>query len=158
MLLLCVELCMLLSFLVASHFRPPCVAMSPPLVLGTQLELIWGVHQCSCVCMYWAKPLAGSLAAVSTSTNQSLLGVSGVQFPLGRKETFWPFWGFLVLWLSGSWWFLCHRSHLGHENQWRIQDFEKGVRIIRCTKTGKNFCLTTPTFPVYLVCVCLHEK
>ena len=153
MLLLCVELCMLLSFLVASHFRPPCVAISPPLVLGTQLELIWGVHQCSCVCMYWAKPLAGSLAAVSTSTNQSLLGVSGVQFPLGRKETFWPFWGFLVrddFCAIGVIWVM--------KTSGGSRILKRGVHIIWCAKSGKFFCLTTPTFPVYLVRVRSHEK
>jgi len=98
MLLLCVELYMLLSFLVASHFCPPCVAIFPPCSeYATRIDL--GRSPVAAVCIYWAKPPAGSLAAVSTSTNQSLLGVSGVQFPLGRKETFWPFCGFLVLWL-----------------------------------------------------------
>ena len=40
------------------------------------------------------------------------------------------------------------------------------VRVIRCAKSGKNFCLTTPTFsettpiksPVYLVRVRSHQK
>ena len=43
---------------------------------------------------------------------------------------------------------------------------KRGVRIIRCTKSGKNFCLTIPTFsetmpiksPVYLVRVPSHKK
>jgi len=107
--------------------------------------------------MYWAKPPAGSLAAVSTYTNQSLLGVSGVLVStleerkhFGRSVGFW-FCGFLVLWLF--WFdddFLCHRSHLGHENTQR--------QVVMLLSRLSRFCKTFFIFIIVIYCTNIVES
>ena len=55
-------------------------------------------------------------------------------------------------------------KHIQASGGFRI--LKRGVHIIQYAKSGKNFCLTMPTFsetmpiksPVYLVCVRSHEK